>query len=79
MWYAALSKTEWPKDTETLENLRQSWDEIYGDRGHELVFIAQNLEKEKTIKKLSKCLLTDEEDRGGVPIWQNFKDPLPLW
>ena len=50
IWYAALSKTEWPKDTETLENLRQSWDEIYGDRGHELVFIAQNLRKKKLLK-----------------------------
>ncbi len=78
-WYAASPQEEWPNDQQELAILQKDWDQIYGDRGQELVFIGQNLNKRQLQKKLSECLLTVEEDRGGVPVWQTFNDPLPTW
>jgi len=78
-WYAASPKTEWPTDPDDLEILQRDWDQTYGDRGNELVFIGQNLDKEAVMKMIEKCLVTAEEDQGGVPGWKRLKDPLPAW
>ena len=79
VWYAAMPQEQWPTDREYLHSLESSWDELYGDRGNELVFIGQNLDREKTIGRLKECLVTNEEDLGGVPVWDKFSDPLPVW
>ena len=36
--------------------LRKEWDEKYGDRMIKLVFIGQNLDKEKISRELDACL-----------------------
>ena len=79
IWYSALSKEEWPKDINILDELKKGWDEVYGDRGQELVFIGQKIDKPAMINKLLQSLVTDNEDKGGVPVWKQFKDPLPVW
>lgn len=78
-WYASLPQDRWPKDPESLELLQRDWDDTYGDRGQQLVFIGQDLNKREMSKRLSACLVTQEEDMGGVPVWQKFDDPLPAW
>lgn len=78
-WYAASPKAEWPTDPDDLETLQRDWDQTYGDRGNELVFIGQNLDKEAVMQMIEKCLVTAEEDQGGVPVWKRLKDPLPAW
>ncbi|MDD9950172.1 MAG: GTP-binding protein [Zetaproteobacteria bacterium] len=78
-WYAALPQEEWPRDHESLESLRQGWDDTYGDRGQEIVFIGQKFDKDRIREKLRACLVTQQEDLGGVPVWQRFSDPIPAW
>jgi G3E family GTPase len=78
-WLAASPKENWPTDPEELSILEQDWSPIYGDRGQELVFIGQKIEKEKMLKLLEKTLVTDKEDLQGVPLWKTFNDPLPKW
>ena len=79
MWYAASPKEMWPTDPEDLNAIQSDWDEVYGDRGQELVFIGQSMEKDHIMASLDACLLTEEEDKQGVPLWQSFNDPLPKW
>jgi G3E family GTPase len=78
-WYAASPQEEWPTDQDDLDVLKGDWDEVYGDRGQELVFIGQDLDETAAKRKLNACLVTEEEDRGGVPLWKQFRDPLPEW
>ena len=78
-WLAASPQEMWPTDPMELKLIQKDWDETYGDRGQELVFIGQNLNKEEVTAKLEACLLTDEEDMQGVPMWQTFEDPFPDW
>jgi G3E family GTPase len=79
LWFAATPKEDWPTDPEELSLIENDWDPTYGDRGNELVFIGQDIDKEKYLKLLNECLVTEKEDRGGVPLWKKFKDPLPKW
>ncbi len=79
IWFAASPREEWPEDAEELALIEKDWDPVYGDRGNELVFIGQEMNKEKYLKLLDECLLTEQEDLAGVPLWKTFKDPLPKW
>jgi G3E family GTPase len=79
VWFAASPKEDWPTDPEELALIEKDWDATYGDRGNEIVFIGKNLDKEKYLELLNKCLLTQIEDRGGVPVWKKMKDRLPKW
>ncbi|WPK11681.1 GTP-binding protein [Lysinibacillus louembei] len=54
--------------------LRARWDETYGDKQTELVFIGIELEREEIEYELDRCLLTDAEMQAD---WTAFPDPLP--
>ena len=45
----------------------------------ELVFIGQNLDQNKIIETLDKCLLSDEDLLLGKKHWAKFQDPFPNW
>jgi hypothetical protein len=53
------------------------WDDTYGDRIIELVFIGIDFDKDEIIKNLDYCLLnTDEMLRTD---WNTFSDLLPAF
>ena len=73
-WWAAIPKKEWPDGYK--EAIDAEWNEPYGDRRQELVFIGIDFDKDTIIQDLDACLLTKEE------LGQNFAtfpDPFPKW
>jgi hypothetical protein len=57
----------------------KDWQEPFGDRRQQIVYIGQNLPKEAMITELNRCLLTDEEMVRGPEVWKKFPDPFPEW
>ena len=55
-WYATMPKDELEDFMERNPQLRRDWDDQYGDRMQKLVFIGQNLDKEKITADLDFCL-----------------------
>jgi len=58
------------------EYIESKWSKQWGDRMNELVFIGQDINKERMVADLEKCLLQDNEQylfdkRIG------FNDPFP--
>lgn len=45
----------------------------------ELVFIGQNLDKDKITQDLNDCLLSEEEVLLGKEYWITLTDPFPDW
>ena len=73
-WVASYSEEE-QKQTLTEEpELLERWDDTFGDRMTELVFIGIDLSKAEVETSLDGCLLTDEEMASD---WSVLKDPLP--
>jgi G3E family GTPase len=79
MWWAAFPKERLPQDKESLDYVMKRWQEPYGDRRQEIVFIGVDLDKEEITNALDFCLLTDEEMEQGEKAWQALYDPFPQW
>jgi len=78
-WYATLPESEWPEDQESLAALRANWQEPFGDRMQEVVFIGIGLDEAEMTAQLDTCLLTEEEMGWGPAAWQDLEDPFEAW
>ncbi len=78
-WWSAMHPKNWPEDPESRAYIKQNWEEPFGDRRQELVFIGIDMDEPALRKKLNDCLLTAAEMRAGVKAWQRLPDPFPAW
>lgn len=78
-WWATSHETPPEGDPDTAKFLKERWQESYGDRRQELVFIGVHLDKEWLRNQLDQALLTEEEMQLGAQAWSRFADPLPSW
>jgi G3E family GTPase len=64
VWWCSMSYAERTAYLDFVENkdlIEAKWDKDFGDRLNELVFIGQDLEKERLKSLLDACLLDDFE------------------
>ncbi|MBA2871845.1 G3E family GTPase [Anoxybacillus calidus] len=73
-WVAVYPEEERQQILKEDPELLAKWDETYGDRMTELVFIGIDMNREEMEASLDECLLTDEEMKQN---WATFLDPLP--
>jgi G3E family GTPase len=78
-WWAAAPKSTWPDDDDIWRAILKDWQEPFGDRRQQLVYIGQDLPQAKMLSTLEHCLLTDEELNLGPDLWETFPDPFPEW
>ncbi|MDC0709413.1 zinc metallochaperone GTPase ZigA [Stigmatella sp. ncwal1] len=78
-WYAALPHETWAEDPEVKAQVAQEWQEPWGDRRQEIVFIGAGLNEQSLRGKLDAALLTDQEFARGPLAWKRFRDPFPAW
>ncbi len=79
LFWKAVPEKDWPTEEVYLDSIKKSWVEPFGDMRQELVFIGQNLDKNKIIKALNDCLLKEEEVLKGRDYWIELEDPFPKW
>jgi len=79
VWWASMSykeRTYYQSFADNQEYIENKWSKQWGDRMNELVFIGQDMEKEKMISDLEQCLLQDSEQHLYDESY-GFKDPFP--
>lgn len=79
MWAAALPEEERAEDGEARAELSRDWEEPWGDRRQELVFIGVEMDEAALRAKLDGALLTKAELDGGPAAWEALTDPFPAW
>ena len=75
-FWKTVPEENWPTDEEYLASIHEQWEEPFGDMRQELVFIGQDLDKEKMIEDLDACLLNDEDLMKGPKHWETLHDPF---
>ncbi|WP_411351526.1 GTP-binding protein [Leisingera aquaemixtae] len=78
LWWAAVPSERWPAHPEARREILQTWDETWGDRRQELVFIGAGLDKAAITARLDACLMPGSAG-GFDPAWASLDDPFPGW
>jgi G3E family GTPase len=78
-WWSSTPRDQWPTDSDTLKSIQDNWDERFGDRMQELVFIGMGMEKERIVQTLNAALLTEDELALGDAHWSKVTDAFPQW
>jgi G3E family GTPase len=77
-WWAAIPKARWPHDNPSFEGLlSRHWDESWGDRRQELVFIGIGMDEAALRRQLDACLVP--QSRFLPKAWAGLPDPFPVW
>ena len=78
-WLAAVSPERRPQTPDIADYVATYWQEPFGDRRQELVFIGMNMPKDDMLRQLNAALLTDDELALGETGWKLFIDDFPQW
>jgi len=78
-WWAAIPLQHWPKDQGWREMIKGHWQNDYGDRRQELVFIGTNLDIDALTRRLDECLVPPSPQAMDVESWKALPDPFPVW
>ncbi|QTD40584.1 GTP-binding protein [Sporosarcina sp. Te-1] len=73
-WIASLPERQQQQIIEEDPELLHRWDEQYGDRQTELVFIGLDMDHDEMEMQLDQCLLSEREMKMD---WSSFEDELP--
>ncbi|MGD6833497.1 GTP-binding protein [Sutcliffiella halmapala] len=76
LWIAAYSEMDREMTLKEEPELLDKWDDTFGDRMTELVFIGFDLDREVLERSLDTCLLTEKE---MLEDWTSFHDPIPAF
>jgi G3E family GTPase len=64
VWWSSMTYRErmhYAVFVENQEHIQEGWDQTFGDRKNELVFIGQDMDEAQILADLQDCLATDEE------------------
>ncbi|MEM1401548.1 MAG: GTP-binding protein, partial [Pseudomonadota bacterium] len=77
-WWAAVPKQHWPDSGVGRDYMTSHWQEPWGDRRQEIVFIGSGIDWPALKARLDDCLLpaTIAPDPNNLP---DLPDPFPPW
>jgi G3E family GTPase len=78
-WWAAQPRSRWPDDPDWRAMVASQWQDPWGDRRQEIVFIGVDMDEAALRRDLDACLLTDAEMAKGAKGWARLPDPFPAW
>ncbi|TWA97509.1 zinc metallochaperone GTPase ZigA [Bradyrhizobium stylosanthis] len=77
-WWANVPAERWPDDPFWRKQLRANWNEIYGDRRQEIVFIGSGMDETALRARLDACLVPGKPAMN-LAEWATLADPFPVW
>jgi G3E family GTPase len=76
-WWASVPRERWPTHPDALAEVAAKWQEPWGDRRQELVFIGHGMD-EAALRAALDAALVPATDLTPT-AWTNLPDPFPEW
>jgi len=77
-WWANVPVERWPNDPFWRQTLKKNWNDIYGDRRQEIVFIGTDMDEDAIRARLDACLVNGKSGMH-TDEWSALPDPFPRW
>ena len=77
-WWASVPKESWPEHENVRSYLQEQWQEPWGDRRQEIVFIGSGIDWPSMKARLDACLLPKNQAQS-LDALPDFTDPFPAW
>ncbi|MCG7625482.1 zinc metallochaperone GTPase ZigA [Epibacterium sp. Ofav1-8] len=77
-WWASVPAERWPTHQQARDYMQAHWQEPFGDRRQELVFIGAGIDWPALKATLDACLIR-EATAETLPDYADLDDPFPLW
>ncbi len=77
-WWATVPKERWPDHETARAYLAAHWQEPWGDRRQELVFIGTDIDWPQLKARLDAALLPEHIAQGPATL-PDLPDPFPIW
>ncbi|MEO0823516.1 MAG: GTP-binding protein, partial [Pseudomonadota bacterium] len=77
-WWAAVPQERWPDNEHARAYARENWEEPWGDRRQEIVFIGAGIDWAKLKARLDAALLPVVSASGPHDL-PDLPDPFPIW
>ncbi|MEL6686391.1 MAG: GTP-binding protein [Pseudomonadota bacterium] len=74
-WWASMPKSSWPDNPALEDYIASNWEEPWGDRRQEIVFIGSGIDWPALTARLDAALMP--EDFNGIE--DDLVDPFPIW
>lgn len=74
-WWASVPQSRWPDHPEAQSHIMANWQEPYGDRRQELVFIGAGMDQAAICAALDAAQMTEAEEQQT----DSLPDPFPQW
>ncbi len=78
IWWATVPKERWPDHETARAYLAAHWQEPWGDRRQELVFIGTDIDWPQLKARLDAALLPEHLAQGPATL-PDLPDPFPIW
>ncbi|WP_116082356.1 zinc metallochaperone GTPase ZigA [Tropicimonas sp. IMCC34011] len=76
-WWATVPQDRWPDHPQARAYISRHWQEPFGDRRQELVFIGSGMDRDAIVRSLDAALL--DGDSFAPDDWTTLGDPFPGW
>jgi len=77
-WWATVPTDRWPDHPQARAYLNEHWQDPFGDRRQELVFIGVGMDKTAISAALDAALVQDATE-FTPHLWEDLPDPFPGW
>ncbi|MEP2470205.1 GTP-binding protein [Roseobacter sp.] len=76
-WWASVPREEWPDHSGMRDYMAENWQEPWGDRRQEIVFIGAGIDWAALKARLDAALVSESQASTPEALYEDLREPVP--